>query len=167
MILRARPWALMLTLLAFDGHAIEARPEVKFSDVLYPLFMHERCLACHQFNSKRSQGRSYTTHANRYLCESCHRPNLTGLPGGGWHAPIARMDYTGLSPRETCLLAKRNVGAGDKHALLRNHLLNDIRIRWALESGVTPAGPLPRVPGGYPAWRAAVEEWSAAGMSCD
>lgn len=167
MICYACLWLMFLALLAFNGRAEDTHPVAKFSDVLYPVFMHERCLTCHQFNSRRSLGKAYTTHGNRYLCDNCHQPRLTGLPGGGWQAPIARMDYTGLSPRETCLLAKRNVGSGDKNALMRNHLLNDIRIRWALESGMTPAGPLPTVPGGYPAWRAAVEAWSASGMSCD
>lgn len=157
----------MLALLAFNGHAAEGRPAVKFSDVIYPYFLHERCLACHQFNSRRSEGKSYTTHRHRYLCEGCHHPRLTGLPGGGWQAPVARMDYTGLGPRETCLLIKRNVGTGDHNALLRNHMLNDTRIRWALDSGMTPAGQFPTPPGGYLAWRAAVEDWSAAGMPCN
>lgn len=167
MICYACLWLLLFALLSFNGRAAEIRPTVKFGDVLYPMFQHERCLTCHQFNSSRSQGKSYTTHRNRYLCDSCHQPRLTSLPGGGWLAPNARLDYTGLGPRETCALIKRNIGAGDRNALLRAHMLNDIRIRWALESGVTPAGRFATVPGGYPAWRQAVEDWSATGMACE
>lgn len=167
MICYACLWLLLFAFISLNGRAAEMRPVVKFSDVLYPIFQHERCLNCHQFNNSRSQGRSYTSHRGRYMCDNCHRPQLTGLPGGGWLAPNARLDYTGLGPRETCLLIKRNIGTGDKNALLLDHMLHDIRIRWALESGMTPAGGFPTVPGGYATWRQAVEDWSASGMPCE
>jgi len=167
MICYACIWLLIFALMSFPSRAEALRPNVKFSDVLYPLFQHERCLTCHQFNSRRSLGKSYTTHRNRYLCEKCHRPELTGLQGGAWMAPLDRMDYTGLGPRETCELIKRNVGSRDRDKLLMDHMHHDERILWALESGNTPAGRQPTVPGGYPAWRLAVDDWVASGMSCD
>jgi len=167
MICYACLWLMLFVFLSTQARADTVRASSRFADVLYPMFQHERCLNCHQFNSKRSSGKSYTTHRNRYLCENCHRPKLTGLPEGGWIAPQARMDYTGLGPRETCELIKRNVGAGDKRALMREHMLHDVRIRWALESGMTPAGRFPTVPGGYAAWVRAVEDWDKAGMPCE
>jgi len=140
---------------------------VSFAETLYPAFQHERCLTCHQFNSKRSHGLSYTTHRSRYLCDTCHQPELTGLRGGEWQAPLPRLDWTGLTPRETCELIKRNAGAGDAGRRLREHLLYDGRIHWALDSGLTPAGRYPTVAGGSTAWRQVVLAWVEGGMRCE
>ncbi len=142
-------------------------PGVAFSAALYAKFQHERCLACHQFNSRRSQGLSYTTHRHRYLCDTCHLPELTGLKGGEWQAPLPRLDWTGLPPRETCLLIKRNAGAGDGGSRLREHLLSDGRIHWALDSGMTPGGQRPTVVGGSAAWQRDVLAWIEGGMRCE
>jgi hypothetical protein len=141
---------------------------VKFSDALYAKFHHERCLQCHQFNSKASNGRAYGSHRNRYLCENCHKPRLTGLAAGAWMAPEGgRMDYTGKSALETCRMALRNVGSGDKKELLRQHLLFDQRVLWAIQGGMTPGGQRERVPGGVETWRREVNEWIDGGMSCE
>ncbi|MCS6787582.1 MAG: hypothetical protein NZ524_11185 [Thiobacillaceae bacterium] len=156
-----------LSLLGLMLHAPAAAGAAPFSERLHAKFHHDRCLACHQFNSARSQGLSYTTHRNRYLCESCHRPEQTGLPPGEWQAPIPRLDYSGLGPRETCELIKRNAGTGDLKRQLRDHLLDDLRIRWALESGMTPLGRFPTIEGGYAAWREDVLAWLEGGMRCD
>ncbi len=145
----------------------EAAP-VNFSDVLYAKFHHERCLQCHQFNSKASNGRAYGSHRSRYLCENCHKPRITGLTPGEWMAPEgSRMDYTGKSARETCEMSLRNVGSGNKKELLRHHLLRDQRVLWAIQGGMTPAGQRQLVPGGIEAWQREVNEWIDGGMSCD
>lgn len=156
--------AAALTLLA---GAAQAQP-VRFGDVLHAKFHHQRCLACHQFNNQANHGLAYTTHRNRYLCHQCHNPELTGLAPGEWMAPPgARMDYTGMNARDTCLLVKRNVGAGDVHGKLHRHLVQDHLIRWSFEHGGTPAGPRDTVPGGYAAWLQAVEAWRRDGMRCE
>lgn len=160
----------LLCLIAASFPAIcTANPTrgASFAETLYPSFQHERCLACHQFNSKRSNGLSYTSHRNRYLCDTCHHPRLTGLRGGEWQAPLPRLDWSGLSPRETCELIKRNVGAGDAGRRLREHLLHDGRIHWALDSGMTPAGRYPTVEGGSTAWHQEVLAWVEGGMRCE
>jgi len=77
------------------------------------------------------------------------------------------MDYTAMNPQQTCELLKRNSGAGSVDANLLRHMLHDQRIRWALESGQTPSGPKPTVPGGYAAWQRDIQAWVAAGMRCD
>lgn len=141
---------------------------VKFSDALYAKFHHERCLQCHQFNSRRSNGRSMHSHRSRYLCEQCHTPRLTGLHGGEWLAPAGeKLDYTGLSARETCLFIKRTSASGDKAQVLSHHLLHDVRVRWSIDSGVTPAGQRAKVPGGYAEWERDVKAWIADGLICD
>ncbi len=144
-----------------------AAEPVKFSDALYQKFQHPRCLQCHQFNSKRSNGRSHTSHRSRYLCDNCHTQRITGLPRGEWMAPNERMDYTGLGPVETCELIKRNLGQGDPRQQMTHHLLNDARIRWALDNGMTPAGKFPSVPGGYEAWARETQAWIDGGMLCE
>jgi hypothetical protein len=141
---------------------------VKFSDRLYEKFHHERCLQCHQFNSRRNNGRALHSHRNRYLCSQCHQQRITGIPSTEWMAPEGdKMDYTGFSARDTCLMMKRNAPAGDLRKALTHHLLDDMRIRWALESGKTPAGPVEILPGGRQEWKRDVEAWIKDGMLCE
>lgn len=161
----------LITLLfaTFNAVAAESAKEpVKFSDALYPKFQHERCMNCHQFNSRRSNGRSYNSHRNRYLCDKCHNDRVTGLTAGEWMAPPgSRMDYTGMTPRDACLLIKSNSASTNREAQLLDHLVNDARIHWALEGGMTPMGQFPTVPGGYKAWLKDVEAWARDGMLCE
>ena len=74
---------------------------------------------------------------------------------------------TGFSARDTCLMMKRNAPAGDLRKALTHHLLDDMRIRWALESGKTPAGPVEILPGGRQEWKRDVEAWIKDGMLCE
>lgn len=142
---------------------------MRFSDALYAKFHHDRCLQCHQFNSRKSNGRSYYSHRNRYLCEKCHTAKVTGLPAGEWMAPQGSvMDYTGLNARDTCNLIKRNTaGSSDLKSRLEVHLLRDPRIRWALSNGATPAARFPTVPGGVEEWERDVQAWLRDGMLCE
>lgn len=160
-----------LGLLSASLNVIAAEPPkapVKFSDALFQKFQHERCLSCHQFNSRRSNGRSYNSHRNRYLCDKCHTARVTGLNAGEWMAPPgSRMDYTGMSPRDTCLLIKSNSASTNRQAQLLEHLVHDVRILWALEGGMTPMGQFPTVPGGYKAWLKDVQAWARDGMLCE
>ncbi len=165
--LRRLPALLFLMTTALPvSWADSPAQRTSFAETLYPSFQHARCLTCHQFNSRRSHGLSYTSHRNRYLCDTCHQPRLTGLKGGEWQAPLPRLDWTGLAPRETCELIKRNAG-GDAGQRLRAHLLTDGRIHWALDSGMTPAGRHPTVDGGSAAWRQEVLAWVEGGMRCE
>lgn len=157
-----------LLLVLWASTTVLAAEQVKFSDALYAKFQHDRCLHCHQFNSRKSNGRAYHSHRNRYLCDKCHTNHLTGLTGGEWLAPPGdRMDYTGLGPRETCLLIKRNSGSGDVNAKLLEHLRHDLRVIWALDGGMTPMGKMPTVPGGSLAWLKDVDAWAKDGMRCE
>ncbi|NTV95976.1 MAG: hypothetical protein HGA75_11270 [Thiobacillus sp.] len=161
-------FALLALVLSASAWASPNIGPVKFSDALYPKFQHERCLQCHQFNSRRSNGRAWNSHRSRYLCEQCHKPALTGLGGGEWMAPAGdRMDYTGFSAHDTCELIKRNAATGDKAEVLSHHLLHDVRVGWALKSGKTPAGQREVVPGGYAEWERDVKAWIAGGMVCE
>jgi hypothetical protein len=81
------PLFLILSALSPAAGATGAAPGASFAETLYPFFQHERCLACHQFNSKRSNGLSYTSHRNRYLCDTCHLPQLTGSRGASGRRP--------------------------------------------------------------------------------
>ncbi len=152
----------------FTTALAQAAQPVKFSDALYAKFMHPRCLQCHQFNSRAHNGRAYNTHRSRYLCDNCHTRRITGLPRGEWMAPEEKLDWTGMEARELCLLIKRNMGTGDPQGgKLLNHLLNDLRVKWALGSGMTPKGRYPAVPGGSEAWARDVRAWSESGMICE
>jgi hypothetical protein len=80
-------------------------------------------------------------------------------------APEVKFDYTGMNAKDTCQLFKNNM-RGDQGRLL-DHLLHDGRVRWAIESGMTPGGQKERVPGGYAEWEKDVMAWYSDGMSCD
>jgi hypothetical protein len=156
---------LFIALLA--GGAAMAAPPVKFGDALNQKFHHPRCLQCHQFNSAADQGRAYGSHSARFLCDRCHHANITGLPRGEWIAPPETMNWTGLNARETCQLIKRNLASGDPETRMREHLLRDVRVRWALENGMTPGGRFPTVPGGYAEFARQAREWLDGGMRCE
>lgn len=163
--MRGRGLALLFLLLAPPGSLADG-PTV-FSTRLYAKFQHERCLSCHQFNSRAHDGRAYSSHRSRYLCMQCHRPDVVGLPPDTeWMAPL-NMDYTGFSAAATCRLIKSRMGIDPDGRKLAAHLLHDGRIRWALDSGMTPGGPKPTITGGYPAWKKDVEAWVADGMRCE
>jgi len=155
------------TNVATESAADAAVRPAKFSDALFGKFQHARCLQCHQFNSRPNNGRVFNSHRSRYLCDNCHTNHLTGLPRGEWMAPHEKMDWTGKSARETCLIAKQNMGTGDVNRKLLEHLLHDERVHWALDNGMTPNGRFPAVPGGSEAWERDVRAWVAGGMRCE
>lgn len=164
--MRTLLFALLLAAGAVSTTALATVP-VKFGDALNPKFHHPRCLQCHQFNSARHQGRAYNSHSARFLCDKCHSANLTGLRRGEWIAPLEAMDWTSLNARETCRMIKRNLSRGDPAENMREHLLHDVRIRWALDNGMTPGGRFPAVPGGYAEFAKQAEEWVEGGMVCE
>lgn len=160
-------WPLLVGILGLLAASAQAAEPVTFADALYKKFHHERCLQCHQFSSRKHNGRAYGSHRSRYLCDNCHTRHITGLGRGEWMAPTERFDYTGLDAAATCRFIKRNAGASDAPARLAEHLLHDSRIHWALDSGMTPAGRFPTVPGGSEAWLRDVRAWIEGGMACE
>lgn len=155
--------SLLVMAMLMAGLA-QAEP-VKFSDALYAKFHHERCLSCHQFNSAKNNGRAYFSHRARYLCGQCHTAGIIGQKDTAWFAPEARLDYTGLDPKATCRMIKHNLG--DNENRIVDHLLHDGRIRWAIESGMTPGGLKRHVPGGRAEWERDVRAWVGDGMRCE
>ncbi|MDP2432720.1 MAG: hypothetical protein Q8O33_11905 [Pseudomonadota bacterium] len=162
--------ALLFAVLLAGGTALAAElatEAVTFGDALNQKFHHPRCLQCHQFNSARHQGRAYNSHSARFLCDKCHSGNLTGLRRGEWIAPPEAMDWTNLDARETCRMIKRNLSRGDPAENMLAHLLGDVRVRWALDNGMTPGGRFPSVPGGSAEFARQAREWVAGGMLCE
>jgi len=158
---------LLPAAVLFAATAVVAEP-VKFSDALYGKFQHQRCLQCHQFNSRSHNGRAYKSHSARYLCDNCHTLHITGLPRGEWMAPDEKLDWTGMDARKLCLLIKRNMGSGDVfNSKLADHLFNDLRVNWALDNGMTPNGRFPSLPGGSAQWARDVRAWAEDGMLCE
>lgn len=161
-----RVWAAIAAVLLIPA-APAAEPVTFASSGLHAKFQHPRCLACHQFNSPQHAGRAFGSHRSRYLCVQCHRPDVIGLPPNtDWLAPN-RMDYTGFSAAATCHLVKARMGVDPSGEKLAHHLLVDGRIRWALDSGMTPGGQKPPVPGGYAEWKRDVAAWVRDGMRCE
>lgn len=138
---------------------------VKFGDALHAKFHHDRCLQCHQFNNPKRDGRAFSSHRSRYLCSQCHTARITGIGPGDWFAPEVKLDYSGMNAKATCLTIKRNLGGDDRKML--EHLLKDVRVRWAIDSGMTPGGQKERVPGGDVEWEKDVRAWIRDGMRCE
>ncbi len=162
---RRRLFAFLVSLFAPAPGLADA--PVVFATHLQAKFQHPRCLQCHQFNTRERGGRAFNSHRSRYLCMQCHRPEVVGLPPNtDWMAPN-HMDYTGFSPAATCRLVKARMGNDPDGKKLAHHLLHDGRIRWALDSGMTPGGQQPAVPGGYAEWKRDVEAWVKDGMRCE
>jgi cytochrome c551/c552 len=161
-----RDW--MIVLVAILGWTAAAATEpVTFATSLNAKFHHERCLSCHQFNSPQHQGRAFGSHRSRYACSQCHRPDVIGLPPNTeWIAPN-NMDYTDFTSVDTCRMIKRRIGFDPNGQKLVRHLLTDGRVRWALESGMTPAGQKEVVPGGYVEWQRDVDAWVKDGKRCE
>ncbi len=155
--------AWLFLLAALPGLATSA--PVVFGDRLQAKFQHDRCLECHQFNSAKNNGRNFHSHRSRYLCSQCHSTAVTGLGPSDWFAPEARLDHTRMSAKNTCQLIKRSFGGDDRRLI--EHLLHDDRVRWALESGMTPGGQKERVPGGFAEWEKDVKEWVRDGLRCE
>jgi len=158
---------LFSSCVTFASGVAGAEAPTTFADALYDKFQHARCLQCHQFNSRIHNGRAYNSHRSRYLCDNCHTNRITGLARGEWMAPEEKMDWTGMKPRDLCLMIKRNMGSGDVNAKLAEHMLHDGRVHWALDNGMTPNGKFPSVPGGSAEWARDVRAWAAGGMLCE
>ena len=116
-------------------------------------------------NSAKNNGRNFNSHRSRYLCSKCHTPQIIGQKETTWMAPEAKFDYTGFDARSTCEMAKRNLGNDSNR--IREHLLHDGRVRWAIESGMTPSRQKAAVPGGYAEWERDVLAWVSGGMRCE
>jgi hypothetical protein len=94
------------------------------------------------------------------------RPASVGLvPGSDWQAPL-NMDYTGLRAADPCRLIRQRIGSDPDGRKLAG-ICCPMRVRRGLESGMTPEGKKPTVPGGVAQWRLEVEAWLKDGMRCE
>ena len=159
-------------LLAFDYNF------APFADALYAKFSHDRCVTCHAFRGDNRATGVFHRQDGRaeQRCTECHRNVPT------WNAPSTYMDFAGLNAEELCRLVISNVaerqglGRPDMRALLKRHLLEDERVRWAITDGRVPKRDgsrivpgewlrAPVVPGGWDEWERDVVNWIDAGDS--
>jgi hypothetical protein len=158
-----------------------------FADHLHAKFQHPRCLNCHHFNapdgmgSQPLPGEAPTAPPHKELsngdCRACHTQTVTGIPpevkpSQQWHAPGRDMDWTGMTPQQTCELIKQaNQGTFADPTTMADHLQEDWLIRWAVARGRVPPAATPqardRVPGGRQEWLAQVDAWIKGGMPCE
>jgi hypothetical protein len=158
-----------------------------FADHLHAKFLHPRCLNCHHFNapdglgSQPLPGEAPTAPPHKELsngdCRACHTQAVTGVPpdvkpSQQWRSPGRDMDWTGMTPQQTCELIKQaNQGAFADPADMTDHLTQDRLILWAVTRGRVPPAATPqardRVPGGRQEWLTQVDAWIKGGMQCD
>ena len=139
-----------------------------FVDLLGPVFTHDRCTTCHSYESPggklefhvnneyltgwdpvRHYGLlGYGTYLSEsisdtfHVCEDCHWPEMTQVNRGFRWETAMLLGYAGpwqgLSAREICEddTMQRFIARGA--AAVKEHLLNDPRIQWAIRVRWTP-----------------------------
>ena len=115
-----------------------------FSRALVNTFRHDRCVHCHALGSAAEAGEELAFPGAPHpggaepvmtdTCNTCHSPaNVPDLAGIEWRAPRdanGDFDFRGNTLEELAMKAMS--------VPLDEHLLNDGRIRWAIESGNVP-----------------------------
>ena len=134
------------------------------------LWCHEHTGAAAAGMPARPVGAGAGNEARAVEVEGCRRHHpLLRCSGGGRHQNRhPHFDSIGDgTAAETCRLIKQRIGADPNGQKLAHHLLTDGRVRWALDSGMTPGGQKQAVPGGYGEWKRDVEDWIRDGMRCE
>jgi hypothetical protein len=190
---RAALGLILMTMLPLFGQLASTPPAQAatsgvstFADHLHAKFQHQRCLNCHHFNtpdgmgSQPLPGEAPTAPPHKELsngdCRACHTQAVTGIPpdvkpSQQWRAPPRDMDWTGMTPQQTCELIKQtNQGEFADPDNLTNHLTQDRLIMWAITRGRVPPAASPRardrVPQGRQEWLMQVDAWIKGGMQC-
>ena len=123
-----------------------------FSRALVNTFRHDRCVHCHAIGTAPGPGEQLVFPGDPHPggaepiviedCDACHSgANVPDLEGVEWRAPLEAngdFDFRGNSLEQ---LATKAMSVP-----IENHLLNDGRVRWAIESGNVPFVP-PRAGG--------------------
>lgn len=115
-----------------------------FSRALVNTFRHDRCVTCHAIGATAEPGEELAFPGDPHpggaepltieTCTTCHSgANVPDLQGVEWRAPLESngdFDFRGNTVQELAMKAMS--------VSLDDHILNDGRIRWAIESGNVP-----------------------------
>ena len=131
-----------------------------FSKLLGPTFNHPRCLNCHGFETENA---SKISHRNlNRLDQDCGDCHFTP----GWEAPFQSFSFSDLSNGEICAAIKNKTGNDLQQ--LKASVTDSTLARWAIEDGGTLSGTLQTAPPGNMAeMERLLDQWIAAGASCD
>ena len=131
-----------------------------FSKLLGATFSHPRCQNCHGFETENTfKIRHRDLGRLEQNCAECHFTP-------GWEAPFQSFSFSNLTNAEICIAIKNKTG-GDLQSL-KDSVVNSTLARWAIEDGGTLSGTLPTAPPGNMTELARlIDQWIAAGASCD
>ena len=120
---------------------------------------HPRCRNCHTFREGNAISARHRAQNRSNRCSNCHTQD-------NWRAPMQNMTTTGKSASEVCLTAVNRRGSTDAVAEL---LKTSPHVRWAIEDGSLPNGQRVALapPGDHILWTEMVDDWVAAGASCE
>ncbi len=140
------------------GAGLAAQGAKNFTQLFARTVAHPRCVNCHAFSEG---GQTARRHRNRSPnCAGCHAQE-------DFRASIADMTFTGRSASEICNVAVQRRGNSDAVATL---LRTSPHVLWAIDDGsISSTSQQLRLapPGNHAVWLALVDQWVAAGESCE
>ncbi len=139
---------------------------ITFEQAFVETIRHERCVNCHGFNDPVNPTVPEHTGGRDSDCSLCHTDASSGITNVAWEAPPVELDFRGKTVEELCEQIK------DFDGDVREHMIHDTKIDWAISSGLVPDnGPGPTQLGTAPIskteWDRRVDEWINGGMICD
>lgn len=133
--------------VAIEDHLGSGGQPVAFSRALVNTFRHSRCVHCHAIGSVPAPDEPFVFPGNGHPggqqpvlddeCSSCHIAANIGMEVE-WRAPRAN-NGQGFDMRSETL---EELAVRAQKVDFEEHLLNDSRVTWAIESGVVPFGQL-------------------------
>lgn len=120
---------------------------------------HPRCVNCHTFNEGNAVSARHEAENRSNRCQTCHTQD-------DWRASQRDMTTTGKTASEVCITAVNRRGSTAELAEL---LRTSPHVRWAIEDGSLPNGQVLALapPGNHALWIQMVNDWVAAGSSCE
>jgi hypothetical protein len=154
----------VLTLFACNQNSSDtgaggAKSANGFNLLLSQTFTHPRCANCHGFDEGNTVASRHSSLGRSSDCQSCH-----DVPT--WRAPFRSFSFSKLSSIQICQGAKNR--SSSDISVLKQHLIEDPLILWAVNSAFTQGIQFDRAPpGSASAWIAIVNTWLNNGAICD
>jgi hypothetical protein len=159
-----KPFSTSVTILR--GQALSY-----FTEQLYPIFQHERCITCHSLGdaaSLKAQHQQSNIHLalnEPYVpgkapeeCKNCHVTD--------WRTPHASLgiDWRGKSAKEICAIVTQRLPTPESRT---HHFHDDPRIVWAASNGVVLGKEKPVLfKNNFPGFLEVVDTWIERGSPC-
>lgn len=142
-----------------SGGGSDATLARNYTNLFASATFHPRCVNCHTFNEGNAVSARHDAQNRSDRCRTCHTQD-------DWRASARNMTTTGKTASEVCETAVQRRGST---AALAELLRTSPHVRWAIEDGSLPNGQILALapPGNHVLWTQLVDDWVAAGASCE